>query len=102
MAARRSEQAAVAGLRIIEFSGGGIEEAPSAEVRTAKLMPTIARGVLVLPEALGRKPQTTSLLGISGRRVMELHSGANDVSRLSPGVYFVRDENRTRKVVIQR
>jgi hypothetical protein len=23
---------------------------------------------------------------------MELHSGANDVSRLSPGVYFVRSE----------
>jgi hypothetical protein len=39
---------------------------------------------------------------------MELRDGANDVSRLSPGVYFVRAESRElsavscRKMVIAR
>lgn len=30
----------------------------------------------------------TALLDISGRKVMELHPGPNDVRHLSPGVYF--------------
>jgi hypothetical protein len=29
-------------------------------------------------------------MDISGRKVAELHAGGNDVSRLAPGVYFVR------------
>jgi hypothetical protein len=29
-------------------------------------------------------------LEISGRNVLDLHSGANDVRALAPGVYFVR------------
>lgn len=49
-------------------------------------------------------------LDISGRMVLDLHSGANDVSRLSPGVYFVRgpktEEGRpvtaVRKIVVTR
>ena len=31
------------------------------------------------------------LLDVGGRKVMELKSGANDVSHLAPGVYFVRE-----------
>jgi hypothetical protein len=31
------------------------------------------------------------LLDISGRRVLDLHAGANDVQTLVPGVYFVRE-----------
>jgi hypothetical protein len=46
------------------------------------------------------------LLDISGREMLDLHSGANDVSRLSPGVYFVRETQAqahvTHKVVIAR
>ena len=30
------------------------------------------------------------LLDASRRKVLELHPGANDVSRFAPGVYFVR------------
>jgi len=37
-------------------------------------------------QAVGR----TELLDVSGRRVMKLKPGPNDVSWLSPGVYFVR------------
>ena len=29
---------------------------------------------------------------MTGRQVMALHPGANDVSALAPGVYFVREE----------
>jgi len=28
----------------------------------------------------------------AGRKVLDLRPGANDISRLSPGVYFVRSE----------
>ncbi len=52
---------------------------------------TIVRGVLCLAGDASRKPQAASLLDISGRKVVNLRSGANDVSRLVPGVYFVRD-----------
>jgi len=31
-----------------------------------------------------------ALLDISGRNVLDLAPGANDVNRLAPGVYFVR------------
>jgi hypothetical protein len=65
------------------------EEAKRPAVRT-KTLQTIIRGVLFLPEAANHKPQAASLIDINGRKVLDLHMGANDVSRLSPGVYFVR------------
>jgi hypothetical protein len=44
------------------------------------------------------------LLDISGRKVADLHPGANDVSGLSAGVYFVQggQSGAASKVVIQR
>jgi len=53
---------------------------------------TIVRGVLFLE---GDCPRTgtvpkAALLDISGRKVLVLCPGANDVSRLSPGVYFIQ------------
>ncbi len=50
---------------------------------------TIVRGVLFLTKISSRKPQATSLLDISGQKVMDLHPGAIDISRLAPGVYFM-------------
>jgi len=52
---------------------------------------TIIRGVLVLGAAGSRQHSAyrAELLDVSGRKVMELHPGANDVSRLSSGVYFI-------------
>jgi hypothetical protein len=71
---------------------------------------TIVSGVLFLPEASSHKPQAASLLGISGRKVVDLKPGANDVRALAPGVYFVREEPQAssikpqavRKVVVTR
>jgi hypothetical protein len=48
------------------------------------------RGALVMPAASSRNPQAASLLDISGRKVMDLRPGANDVRALAPGIYFVR------------
>jgi hypothetical protein len=51
---------------------------------------TVIRSVLRLPVS----PFTihTSLFDMTGRQAMALRPGANDVSELSPGVYFVREE----------
>jgi hypothetical protein len=69
---------------------GIAEETPRSKVRSPNAA-TIIRGVLFIPGASSRKPQAAScLLDISGRKVMNLSPGTNDVSRLSPGVYFVR------------
>jgi hypothetical protein len=73
-------------------------------------VPPVVRGVLRLGAASGLKHQATScLLDISGREVMRLQSGANDVSRLAPGIYFVHEQLKpehqaqaVRKVILMR
>jgi len=95
-----------AGLQVFQFNGVGVEETPSPEVRTSHRGPTIVRGVLFLPSSV-LSPHS-SLLSVAGRNVMELRPGPNDVSRLAPGLYFVRAVSREpsavgcQKVVIQR
>jgi hypothetical protein len=55
-------------------------------IRGGRRYATVVRGVLYLPEASSRRPQITScLLDISGRGVMELRPGVNDVRALAPG-----------------
>jgi hypothetical protein len=65
----------------------GVLEHPTG-VAAASRPPTITRGVLFLPTSLLSPP--SSLYALDGRRALELHAGANDVSALSPGVYFLR------------
>jgi DNA-binding beta-propeller fold protein YncE len=98
------------GLAIIEFYGAGVEETPYASRLTHYAGPTIVRGVLEIGPQLtanGSRPGI-GLFDANGRRVARLHAGANDVSRLTPGVYFVREAGSrhplavSRKVVIQR
>ncbi|MCX6843755.1 MAG: hypothetical protein NTX53_15915 [candidate division WOR-3 bacterium] len=70
----------------------GVEEGmPKVKGELTKVA-TVVRGVLFLTEAPSRKLQATSLLDISGRKVLDLHPGTNDVRHLVPGVYFVRRE----------
>jgi hypothetical protein len=85
-----------------------IAEQPPQPVGTHPLA-TAVRRVLYLPRSLD--PSATSvLIDISGRKAMDLAPGTNDVSRLSPGVYFVREQlqaashkpQAVRKVVVTR
>jgi hypothetical protein len=86
-------------------------EDPPLATHNSQSEATVVRGVLFLPAATSHKPQASGvLLDIAGRNAMELRPGPNDVSGLSPGVYFVRHEpsaagrqpSAVTKVVIQR
>jgi hypothetical protein len=90
--------------------GTGVEEVANG-VRRGANGPTVVRGVLNLSSTFDcRFP--IALRDISGRNVMPLRPGANDVSRLPAGVYFLcpgkRGQSTTgqslvsRKVVVPR
>jgi len=71
----------------------------------SRLTASVIRNVLLLPGAPSSKPQAAScLLDAAGRRALDLHPGSNDVSRLAPGVYFVREAQAqaVRKVMVTR
>jgi len=81
----------------------GIPETPTAELRMTSAGPTIVRGVLWLPPAVDHRPQAARLLDVSGRKVIGLRAGPNDVSRLAPGVYFIAWSDGTtpvRRIVV--
>jgi photosystem II stability/assembly factor-like uncharacterized protein len=85
----------------------GVKDAPRV-VRASTRAPTIVRNTLFLPASNVPRGVSGALLDIGGRRVLDLHSGLNDVSGLAPGVYFIggpasgnRGRGEVRKVVIQ-
>jgi len=78
-----------AGLGIYRFLGAGIGARANLGTRHSATQPTLLRGGLLLIGVDGANASGV-LLDISGRRVMELQAGANDVRHLAPGVYFVR------------
>jgi len=78
-----------------------VAEQPS-ETRKVRPCATVVRGVLFLPPSL--LPPRSSLLSIDGRKVLDLRPGANDVRRLSPGVYFIREAQTQamKRVIVAR
>jgi hypothetical protein len=87
----------------------GIAEAmSSAELRAPIGSPSVVRGVLFLAERPSSSASTSSLFDTGGREVLDLSPGANDVSKLAPGVYFVRAVSRElsavscQKVIVTR
>ncbi|MBN2464049.1 T9SS type A sorting domain-containing protein [candidate division WOR-3 bacterium] len=84
----------------------GVEENNQPQATSLKPMPTIIRGMLHVPAWGFMRGASCVMLDISGRKVLDLAPGANDVSRLAPGVYFVRldagDCRATEKVVLQK
>jgi len=73
----------------VDVLGQSEESAGPVLCRTQPLA-TIVRGALELPRSTSPSASTSWLLDISGCRALDLHAGSNDVSRLAPGVYFVR------------
>jgi hypothetical protein len=59
-----------------------------AEVQMANV-PTIIRRILKLQPAICNLRSEVVLLGASGRKVVDLKPSTNDVSTVSPGVYFL-------------
>ncbi len=97
-------------IRAIVLYEGGVEEkvlVPKAQNQKWGGA-TIVRGSLHLPFSSASASVSTVLVTATGRQVMELAPGENDVSRLAPGVYFVREAktgkhpNTVRKVIVQR
>jgi hypothetical protein len=61
----------------------------------------VVRGVLFVPQNAPRNlPTSMKLLDVSGRSVARLHAGANDVSGLAPGVYFMASDKTERPVKV--
>ncbi|MEO0020138.1 MAG: hypothetical protein ABIK47_05810 [candidate division WOR-3 bacterium] len=79
----------------------GIEEYPQPEVKGSHLPATVVRNVLRWTKTEDRAQ--VFLVDVTGRKVLELKPGENDVRHLSPGVYFIRDGSAIeRKVAIAR
>ncbi|MEO0068089.1 MAG: hypothetical protein ABIK23_03025 [candidate division WOR-3 bacterium] len=69
--------------------------------------PTIIHNFLLLPSATSSDQSAPSvLLDITGRKVLDLKPGANDIRHLSPGVYFLMRKKGTatesKKILIVR
>ena len=93
-------------LRGVTAGFSGIEACPPLLSPGCTRGATVVRGVLVLG-AVDNRQNTgyrAELLNAVGRRVMELHVGANDIGALSPGVYFIKEAEAqaVRKVLVSR
>lgn len=62
---------------------------------------SIVRGVLHLSASSVLRGASGVLLDASGRRVLDLRSGPNDVTGLAPGVYFLKMSERSREHLIK-
>jgi hypothetical protein len=88
----------------------GVDEGRWAGPLVRPSQPTLVRGVLRLGAGTVPQPGASDALGLSraelltadGRRAMQLEPGANDVSLLAPGVYFIRHDGRTDPVRLVR
>ncbi len=92
------------GLSVCQRYDAGVEEATNAELRATNCEPTVVRGVLHLEDRGPRTGDRAELLDATGRKVLDLHVGANDVGVLAPGVYSVseRPAGSVRKVIVAR
>ena len=92
-----------------EYGGGWVAETRLPEVSGAP-GPTIVRGVLRLSEVGGTPSgDRISLFNATGRRVLGLSPTGRDARSISPGVYFLAEDNAdpdhpapTRKVILIR
>jgi hypothetical protein len=98
-----------AGLQMYQFYGAGVEESSKPQAPSLKPAVTIVHGVLMLGAVDSRQNTgyRVELLDVSGRKVLDLHPGPNDVRSLSPGAYFVRlgpnrKDTRLTKLVVTR
>ena len=91
----------------------GVAEQPQTASHKPQAIPTVVRGVLNLPRDATELPGNSNrvprpvLLNTAGRQVLTLRPGANDLSRLPAGVYFVKSRetngiHRTHRLLLVR
>jgi len=88
-----------AGVAIFETTQVAIAEPKLGESKLSRNGASVVRGVLNLE--VGSRQDTAcraELLDVSGRKVLDLHPGENDVRTLAPGVYFVRQTFGAKRV----
>lgn len=86
-----------------DTTGAIAEERQTLNAKRRTSGATIIRNRLDILQSAVCSPQSEIvLLDASGRRVAVVHPGANDVSRLPPGVYFVRGSSFTDKLILSR
>ena len=78
-----------------------------AHGQSLSVVPSVAMGGVItvsLGAAAGWSPEVSALTisDISGRKVMNLVPGKNDVSALAPGIYFVKLEAQTRTQAVRK
>ncbi len=83
----------------------GIAEVQIGSQVSQPMAPTFIRDFLLLSESEMGDNRGAVLMDVTGRKVLALTSGANDVRSLAPGVYFVRGQrggSKATKVLITR
>jgi hypothetical protein len=82
-------------IMVMVQTSSGVAEEGRASVEASRALPgaTIVRGVLRLPNLGDLRGASCALLGLDGRKAMDLHQGANDLRALAPGIYFYRLES---------
>jgi hypothetical protein len=89
-------------------TGDGIAAAGQADRPRITPTATLIRGVLNLTPDISTLTSDIVLLDVSGRKMLDLAPGPNDVSALAPGIYFVRqsavgrEPSSVSKVVVTR
>ncbi|MGQ9707526.1 MAG: YCF48-related protein [bacterium] len=79
----------------------GIQEGEAHHLKPV-VNAAIRRGRLILPAMLNDRNSKFALLDVSGRRMLDLYPDVNDISQLSPGIYFVHNGSILTKVLLVR
>ena len=88
-------------LRLDSVVNVGTREMPADPPPAPVTGPNITRGQLLLPPAAGN-PARYELLDVTGRTLLVLDPGPNDLSLLAPGVYFLRSTADTRRPTLSK
>jgi hypothetical protein len=78
---------------IYKFVAIGVEEPRPPFANRQPPSATVCRGILNLQSTIEDRQSKMLLVDVSGRKVMQLRPGPNDVRRLPPGLYFLRMAN---------
>jgi hypothetical protein len=88
----------------VNLGYAGVAEGRQFPANSSQPLPTVVRRVLFLPPS--QFTLHSSLFSLSGQEVIDLKPGANDLSGLAPGVYFVHlvapGAQATRKLVLTK